>query len=705
MTLLLRPQIRLLLHISMAAIYILVLMVVTEATIGRHVGITRQAAPLITLQTSKGLVETDGPVSALITSPNENETIYMVNGITGNVGAYKSGPAKSYRPFISTAGPLALHSSGYMAYVDADSNIVLADHKGKLLRKLKTPPAISLALLSNGNIVVASPTQNHFLHLYKPDGQLLKSFGSIKERSADQAESLFLHKGKVLVDAADNIYYVYSYLPLIQKFSPTGEPEREIQVEGGAIDLQQELAQRFFSIREPDVVGGITIINSGTIDRKTGHLWIGLNGSSITGTVYEYAANGKKLREYALEVISPSATSKVITGVRDIAITSSELYVLTNEYQVLEFERNARPALRTTNQLDGGIQTEGHSIKPVAWTTAGGKLVWGRQTCGTDQNWPNCPFTCPGPACNGSTPTTTSSNGAQLDCKTSLSQALVSPYVVVQSNCTQYSAGTMMHMRGGCLATVRICKNGMNSDHSMTIDCQAPNCSGGGGGGSSACLYISGSNGFATDYQTYPIDGCEDGFCDNGGGCCISAGSPILIDILGNGFNLTGVDNPVSFDITGGGTPWITSWTAINSDDAFLVLDRNGNGTIDNGTELFGNYTPQPEPLPQKRNGFIALAEYDRSGNGGNGDGKIDTRDTIFSSLRLWQDTNHNGISEAGELHTLQSLNIESVDLDYKTSKRTDEYGNRFKYRAKVDDARHSHAGRWAWDIFFVKQR
>ena len=186
--------------------------------------------------------------------------------------------------------------------------------------------------------------------------------------------------------------------------------------------------------------------------------------------------------------------------------------------------------------------------------------------------------------------------------------------------------------------------------------------------------------------------------------------TPIIIDTEGEGFHLTSAENGVTFDIRGDGQPMRISWTAPGYHNAFLALDRDGSGTITSGKELFGNVTAQPQSATP--NGFLALAEFDKPENGGNGDGVIDEHDAVFSKLVLWIDDNHDGISQPSELHRLSEFGIHSLSISYFESRKTDEFGNQFRYKARVnprkedrdsrDETVAGEVGRWAYDVFFV---
>jgi hypothetical protein len=179
----------------------------------------------------------------------------------------------------------------------------------------------------------------------------------------------------------------------------------------------------------------------------------------------------------------------------------------------------------------------------------------------------------------------------------------------------------------------------------------------------------------APDYDCpSPTPPCDPNACANPPvgldlSSCGCPNSPVILDLSGRGFQLTSAANGVTFDISGTGHPVQIAWTASGAENAFLALP-GADGLVHNGKQLFGNYTTQPASTT--RNGFAALAVYDQPANGGNGDGVIDARDAVFASLRLWIDTNHDGISQPEELHTLPSLGVNSISLTYKADQRTD---------------------------------
>jgi hypothetical protein len=184
-------------------------------------------------------------------------------------------------------------------------------------------------------------------------------------------------------------------------------------------------------------------------------------------------------------------------------------------------------------------------------------------------------------------------------------------------------------------------------------------------------------------------DSVEYGTCPN---------SPIVLDVLGNGLSLTSRDSGVLFNLNNNGDAELIPWTVAGSDDAWLALDRNENGTIDDGAELFGNFTNQPpSAIP---NGFEALAVFDKPASGGNNDGWIDREDEVWSRLRLWTDSNHDGVSQPTELRGLASAGLRRFSLHYTQLNWADQFGNWFRFRARVVDQRGRDIGPWAYDVF-----
>lgn len=144
--------------------------------------------------------------------------------------------------------------------------------------------------------------------------------------------------------------------------------------------------------------------------------------------------------------------------------------------------------------------------------------------------------------------------------------------------------------------------------------------------------------------------------------------TPIAIDLDGNGVKTVSHADGVSFDFDGDGNVETAGW--IDRGDGLLAMDRNGNGTIDNGGELFGQNSRLANG-DSAQDGFQALAELDS-----NGDGVINASDEAWAKLVVWQDANQDGVSAQDELFTLDSLGISEISLSTQRGSGADAAGN-----------------------------
>jgi len=178
--------------------------------------------------------------------------------------------------------------------------------------------------------------------------------------------------------------------------------------------------------------------------------------------------------------------------------------------------------------------------------------------------------------------------------------------------------------------------------------------------------------------------------------------SPILMAVgHSSDYGLVGPLVGVLFDLDADGVRDRVGWTEAGTAVAFLALDRNHNGLVDNGRELFGNYTPL-EGDQTAQHGFEALAAWDEPAAGGNGDGWIDAADAVWPSLQVWIDSNHDGFSQPEELNSLATFDITKISTTAFSERRRDQFGNEFRLRGTFIISGHP---RWAYDVFFAVVR
>jgi hypothetical protein len=202
----------------------------------------------------------------------------------------------------------------------------------------------------------------------------------------------------------------------------------------------------------------------------------------------------------------------------------------------------------------------------------------------------------------------------------------------------------------------------------------------------------------------------------NGSECVYTPGSPIVLPLRANkgdthaDYRLTGISAGATFDLNADGAPDYSGWTAPGSALGFLVYDRNGNGIIDDASEMFGNHTH-----PSASNGFEALYYVMPQTDDGRLNA-IDANDPLYAKLQLWEDRNSDRISQPEELLPFSAI-YAAIGTGWSMSDREDAFGNKFLYQGWAEvrtgpglnraasATEHGNRLRAVFDVFFKMEQ
>ncbi len=555
---------------------------------------------------------------------------------------------------------LAAASDGTLYLYDSKAKVHVLNANGveqRVFRVVRRPG--SIAVLPSGEVAIGGPSSGKLIHVFAPDGRLIRRFGEVEGFVGDRVENNYLNEGIVLVDPAGNFIYVFQQAlrPAFLTFSPDGRPIGRHVVDGPAVDFQLQGARRVVDEvlqeragKKSCTVGAVRIVNAAGIDPATGHLWIALNGLATSGLLYEFdAVTGTKVAEHRFEV-----PDQPVVSVRAVAFGSDGAYVQLDDGRL---RRVSNSAIRVS-ELGGPL----------------GRLARGWARLRLAPVLPVVQAQLPCPPNNGPL------EGCISNCTNNSKNCTAALKAALPPSTTHSYYDPYCNVSGlNCEAANSTCwkANGIRGRTEV-------------GGACVPCTPCSGPGWVEnTEYCSNPDEQDE---C----GCCFRDNSPIFIEMGGAGFPFSSAQEGVLFETNAAGTVRRLAWPLRPVEEPWLAWDRNGNGEIDSFVELFGNVTPLANGAISNH-GYELLAELDEDGNGW-----VDRADDGFKYLMLWRDSNRNGISEPEELQPLTDSIVEGLSTSYRKSDLEDRAGNKFKYGST---ARFLQGPvRETWDVFLASQ-